>query len=64
MHFATELTAEELCQLHEINFGTDEPAENIDVDVEHVSLRFGAGSPTPLIPRSERQYEGFLPEWV
>ena len=38
MHFATELTAEELCQLHEINFGTDEPAENIDVDVEQQTI--------------------------
>lgn len=34
------------------------------VDLETVSIRCGGGNPRPAVNPSERQYEGFLRDWL
>ena len=61
MHTAYDLSLEELNDLNEI---VCQNGEHDDVpDLENISLRVGAGSPHPATPRSDRQYEGFLPDY-
>lgn len=58
MYFASDLNTDDLNKLHEIARRNDERYS--DRDLEKISIRFGAGSPYPSTPRSERQYEGYL----
>ena len=60
MHCVSQLSTEDLAELQEIDFWTDDSNEFLELD--DTSIRFGAGTPYPAIPRSERQYEGFT--WV
>jgi hypothetical protein len=56
MYFASDLNTEDLNKLHEIARRDEERYS--DRDLEKISIRFGAGSPYPSTPRSQRQYDG------
>ena len=60
MYFASDLNTEDLNKLHEIQRWSDKPKYHLDPG--NTSVRIGAGSPYPANPRSERQYQGVLPD--
>jgi hypothetical protein len=58
MYFASDLNTEDLNLFNVVDHWNH--TSEFDLNLESISIRFGAGSPYPSTPRSERQYEGYL----